>query len=457
MKGFRGWDPEQELLFAASPREWLPQDHLVYCILDVVKQLDLSAIEGRYRHRDARGEKRYHPGMMTALLLYGYATGMPSSRRLERATHEEVAVRLLTGGQHPDHTRISEFRRENLPALAALFVQVLQVCQKAGMVKLGHVALDGTKVKANASKHKAMSYARMLKNERELQAEVEALLRQAEDVDAEEDARYGRGVRGDELPEELRRRETRIARIRKAKAELEAEAAAAREAKERPDKGDETGGSDGDAAKKASLPRHRVKTTREGLPAPTAQRNFTDPESRIMKHQGGYVQGWNGQLVVDEEHQVIVAQALTNQAPDVEHLEPMLDLVKANTGEVPARLTADAGYWSEDNAAVCEREGVEAYIATGRLKHGEVEPSLRGRPPKSLDAKGRMRRKLRTVKGRAVYARRKAVVEPCIGQIKGRGFWRLLLRGLEKARGEWGLIAATHNLLKYYRVVWQPA
>jgi transposase len=448
MKGFRTWNPEQSTLFPVSPREWLPQNHLVYCILDVIEELDISGIEDRYRHRDARGEKAYHPRMMTALLLYGYASGVASSRRLERATHEDVPTRVLTGGQHPDHTRISEFRREHLAELGKLFVQVLRVCQKAGMVKLGHVALDGTKVKANASKHKAMSYERLGKSEQELVAEVNELLKRAEQVDTDEDTRYGRGVRGDELPKELARREDRLARLRQARAELDAEAA-----KKHGTDDDEPPAAPGGSA---SLPRHRIQTTRDGAPAPKAQRNFTDPESRIMKHQGGYLQGYNGQLAVDEQHQVIVAQALTNQAPDVEHLEPMLDLIEACTGARPTRLSADAGYWSKDNAAVCEDRGINAFIATGRLAHGEVQPPVRGRPPKNLDAKGRMQRKLRTKQGKAVYSRRKVIVEPCFGQIKGRGFWRLLLRGIEKARGEWALIATGHNLMKYHRLAWQP-
>lgn len=456
MKGFRPWDPGQNLLFPVSPRDWLPAGHLVYCVLDLVAQFDLGAIEREYLHRDARGEKGYHPAMMTALLLYGYASGVPSSRRLERATYEDVAVRVLTNGQHPDHTRISEFRRVHLKALAKLFVQMLQVCQKAGMVTLGHVALDGTKVKANASKHKAMSYERMAKSERELAAEITSLLERAEQVDRDEDKRYGRGVRGDEVPAELRRREERLTRLRAAKAALEAEAAAAHAAKQQAKGESDTRSTAPSEAAAAPLPRHQVKTTKHGVPAPKAQRNFTDPESRIMKHQGGYIQGYNGQIAVDEKHQVVVAHALTNQAPDVEHLPAMLERIEANTGERPQHLTADAGYWSEANAAVCEKRGIKALIATGRIKHGEKPPPVRGRPPKNLDPKGHMWRKLRTKAGRAVYARRKAVVEPCFGQIKGRGFWKLLLRGLEKAQAEWALITLSHNLLKYYRVAWQP-
>jgi transposase len=454
MKVFRAWDPGQELLFPVSPREWLPQDHVVYCVLDLIEELDLTGIERVYQHRDARGEKGYHPAMMTALLLYGYAIGVASSRRLERATYEDVPMRVLTGGQHPDHTRISEFRRQHLCELAELFVQVLRVCQKAGMVTLGHVALDGTKVKANASKHKAMSYERMVKSERELVAEVDALLERAERVDVEEDVRYGRGVRGDELPEELRRREERLVRLRAAKAELEAEAAAEHGARRGDGDDDRFAGG---APSGGGLPRHRVKTTADGRPAAKAQRNFTDPDSRIMKHDGGFLQGYNGQLVVDEGHQVIVAHAMTNQAPDAEHLVPMMDLVERTAGARPRRLTADAGYWSEANAGTCDDRHIDAYIATGRSAHGHASAPLRGRPPKHLDAKGRMSRKVRTKKGRAVYARRKAVVEPCFGQIKGRGFRQLLLRGLDKVRGEWALMATTHNLLKYYRCAWRPA
>lgn len=259
------------------------------------------------------------------------------------------------------------------------------------------------------------------------------------------------------MPDELRRREQRLERLRAAKAALEAEAAAAHAAKQQDDSHEGSDDAPHGGASGAALPRHQVKTTRHGAPAPKAQRNFTDPESRIMKHQGGYIQGYNGQIAVDDTHQVVVAHALTNQAPDVEHLPAMLERIEANTGVRPHHLTADAGYWSEANAAVCHEHGIDALIATGRLKHGETPPPVRGRPPQHLDAKGRMWRRLRTKAGHAVYARRKAVVEPCFGQIKGRGFWKLLLRGLEKAQAEWALIAMSHNLLKYYRVAWQPA
>ncbi len=313
----------------------------MYCVMNVLRELELSAIERRYHERDGRGERPYHLAMMVALLLYGYATGMPSSRRSERARHEDVAVRVLTGGQHPDHSWISDFRKRHMEELAKLFVQVLRVCQKAGLVKLGHVALDGTKVKANASKHKAMSYGRMVRSEAELAGEVEALLERAERVDAEEDARLGRGVRGDELPEELRRREDRLVRIRAAKAELEEEAAAERERGKRERRGGDPPGS---AAWGGELPRHRVNVTRQGTPHEKAERNFIDLDGRIMKQQGGYLQGYGGHVAVDERCQVIVAHAPTNQAPHVEHLVPMLDRIEDNTGARPRRLSADAGY-----------------------------------------------------------------------------------------------------------------
>lgn len=492
-KTFRPWAPQQDWLLPPSPSEWLPDEHLVYFILDVVAELDLSVILRRYQQKDPRGEKAYDPRMMVALLLYAYCVGVPSSRRIERATYENVAFRVLTGNQHPDHTRISEFRRKNLEALGQLFVQVLRLCQKAGLVKLGHVALDGTKVRANASKHKAMSYDRMQKSSEELQAEVEAMLKRAEAADAAEDEQHGRGRRGDELPEELRRRQGRLERIRAAKKALEAEAAAAKarecreaaqaarkkaaeatakdkaRAEEQARKADErTKAAEENARRKAreagqpepkldepapdEMPAHQVQADAEGNPKPKAQHNFTDPDSRIMKAGGDFVQGYNAQVAVDEAHQVIVAHGVSNQPPDAEHLQPMLHRIAANTGSLPERLSADAGYWSEANANASAEHGVDAYIATEKLKHGEKPPPVRGRPPKNLDAKGRMRRKLRTKKGRSVYSRRKAIVEPVFGQIKAaRGFLRFLLRGLEKVRGEWALICATHNLLKLHR------
>jgi transposase len=474
--------------------EWLADDHLVYFILDIMEQLDLSKINAWARAADARGRRRYHPEMMTAVLVYGYCIGVTSSRRLERATYEDVAFRMLTGEDHPDHTSISEFRRQNLAELAELFIQVLRLCQEAGLVKLGHVALDGSKFKANASKHKAMSHERMKKTEAELRAVVKKLLEEAERIDRQEDELYGRDKRGDELPDELRNRQSRLKKIREARAKLEAEAAAsrARKLKRRADKAKEKAEqAEGDddkeeaeqkarqaelqakiAAKRANrkareanepkpdlkprapdeLPSHQVPSEADGKPTPKAQRNFTDPDSRIMKKGGEYLQGYNCQAVVDASHQVIVGQVVTNQPPDAEHFQPLLNQVRDNCGVSPKKVSADSGYWSEDNDKYAKEQQIDAYIATERLKHNERPPPVRGRAPKDLDAKGWMRRKLRTKRGRETYARRKVIVEPVFGQTKeARGIRRFLLRGLKKVGCEWALICATHNLLKLYR------
>lgn len=437
-KQYRPWAPDQDYLLPPSPREWLPEDHLVYFLLDVIASLDLSAIEQVYQAKDRRGTQPYDPRMMTALLLYGYCVGVRSSRQLERATWEDVGFRVLAGDQHPDHTRIAEFRRVHLKALQGLFVQVLRLCQRAGLVKLGEVSLDGTKMAAQASKHKAMSHQRMVKREAELKAEIEALLAEAETCDEAEDQRFGKGRRGDELPAELARRESRLQKIQEAKAALEAEAANPPE--RAPDE----------------LPRHRVPRDREGQPKPQAQRNFTDPESRIMKRGQEFIQGYNCQVVVDGTSQVILAAEVTNQPPDAEHLRPLMLRVEANCGAQARTLLADAGYWSEQNAAWLAEQGIDGYLATEKLKHGEVPPCPRGRIPNDLDAKGRMRRKLRTKKGRETYARRKTQVEPVFGQIReAQSFGRFSLRGAEQASGEWSLACLAHNLRKLHRAVQQ--
>ncbi|HEX9575070.1 MAG TPA: IS1182 family transposase, partial [Myxococcales bacterium] len=343
-KTFQPYEPEQSLLFPPSPRDWLPEGHLAYFVMDVVRELDLADIKGHYE-KELRGYPPYHPQMMTALLLYGYCSGVASSRKIERKTYEDVAFRVIAAGHHPDHTAISEFRRIHLEALSGLFVQVLQLCRKAGLVKLGHVALDGTKVKANASKHKAMSYERMKEKERELKTKVKALLEAAKNEDAYEDQKYGVSRRGDELPEELQRAKSRLAKIRAAKKALEEESA----------QGPDDGGSGSGSG--TSLPNHRVPATKEGKPTPKAQRNFTDAESRIQKSGDGFVQGYNAQVAVDEEAQIIVAQALTNQPPDVEHLVPMLERVRENCGAMPLTTTADAGYFSEANVLAAQAMG----------------------------------------------------------------------------------------------------
>jgi transposase len=448
-KTYRAYEPKQSFLLPPSPMDWLPSGHLVYFILDVLKELDLRAVHSFYE-KEARGQPPHHPQMMVALLLYAYCIGIASSRKIECRTYEDVAFRVLTGGQHPDHTRISEFRRIHGKALAGLFVQVLRLCRKAGLVKLGHVAIDGTKVKANASKHKAMSYEHMTKKEAELKKKVEELLRAAEQADLEEDAVYGKGMRGDELPAELQRAESRLAVIRRVKAELEAEARQQAEERKAHDDDDEPPA--GTAGGAPSLPLHRIPADKDGVPKPKAQRNFTDPDSRIQKAGNAFIQGFNAQAAVDSANQIIVAQAVTNQPPDAEHLLPMLDLVSANCGRKPTNVSADAGYLSEANLEGVEARGVDPYIAPGRFKHGQTPPASRGRPRAVMTAKERMARKMGTKKGAAVYSRRKVIVEPIFGQIKeARGFRKFAQRGLEKVRAEWALICATHNLLKLFR------
>ena len=497
-KSFRPWQPGQTTLLPPSPSDWLSADHQVYFLLDLVHELDLSAILIPAQGKDPRGEKGFDPRMMTMLLLYAYCTGIVSSRRIERACYEDLAFRVLTGNQQPDHSRISEFRRRNLEALSELFVQILRLCQEAGMVSLGHVALDGTKVQANASKHKAMSHERMLKAEAQLEKEIKKLMRRAEILDAQEDRKYGKGKLGSDLPEELRRRQDRLEKIRQARQALEAEAAAAAardRAKQAADaeaavadaeaadadaseqqklrdkavkaqekaeaatdlaiqKADEAGlepqGLEPQAAD--SMPYRGLAHRADGSPTAAAQRNFTDPDSHIMKSDGNLLQGYNCQAVVDGDHQVIVAMGVSNQSPDPEHLVPMLERTIANTGQIPKTLLGDTGYWSEDNAAACEKRGVDPYIATGRLPHGLPPPPIFGPIPKDLDAKGRMARKLRKKEGREIYAKRKTIVEPVFGQTKeGRGLRRFLLRGLEKVDGEWLLWGTTHNLNKLWR------
>ena len=429
-KTFRPYDPEQQLLLPAALQEWLPEDHLAYFISDLVEHLDLSAITARYQGEE-RGGPPYHPRMMVKVLLYGYCTGVASSRRIARRLHEDIAFRVLAANNTPDFRTISDFRKDHLAALADLFHQVLVLCRQAGLVKLGHVALDSTKVRANASKHKAMSYGRMKEKEAQLKAEVDELLRRAGEVDEEEDRRYGRDKRGDELPEELSFREGRLRRIREAKAALEAEAQAAAEQA---------------AAEGREHP---------GVPDDKTQRNFTDPDSRIMPGPGGrdFQQSYNCQAVVDHEHQVIVAARATGQVSDKGQAVAMTRDTILNTGETPRELSADAGYYSAQAVAELQALGVDPFIAPEKTRHGtRPEPAPRGRIPKGLSARDRMRRKLRTKRGRERYALRMETAEPVFGQIKqGRGFRQFLLRGLEKVNREWLMICAGHNLLKLFR------
>ncbi len=426
-KTFRPYAPDQMLLLPPALQDWLPENHLARFVSDIVDSLDLSAIEDTYE--EERGYPPYHPRMMVKMLVYGLCTGVYSSRRLERALLDSVAFRVLAAGNEPDFRTIGDFRLRHGRALAGLFLQVLELCREAGMVKLGRVAVDGTKIKANASKHKAMSYGRMKKAELDLKEQIAALLGEADRVDHEEDKQYGKDLRGDELPAELARRESRLAKIQEAKKALEA---AARE--------------------KA---RAEGKDPDDTEPPDKAQRNFTDPESKIQKTKDGFIQGYNAQVAVDDTHQVIVAQHVTTAGPDFQQLVPVVENIVKNCGEVPTIVLADAGYWSESNAEAMQARGIDAHIAIRRQKHGEhTSPAPRGRIPAGLTAKERMARKLSTVEGRMHYSRRKAIVEPPFGQIKAaRGFRTFLRRGVQKVSEDWAMICAAHNLLKLYRVM----
>jgi len=456
-KTFRAYNLDQRLLLPPDMRQWLPEGHLALFLLDVVSQLDLTEIMKVYEDGDGRGQPPYHPVMMVTLLLYAYCTGKPSSRRIERATHEEVPYRVVTGDQHPDHDSIAAFRQRHLRALARLFVQVLQLCEVAGLVKLGHVALDGSKVKANASKHKAMSYERMCAKEKELEAEVARLLEQAQQVDAAEDAEYGKGRRGDELPAELARRETRLRKIREAKAALEAAARAQAEqaAEQARAKLAERARYEAETGKKMGGRPPQVPDPAQAQPAPTAQRNFTDPESRIMKDGAtkGFEQAYNAQAVVDSTAQIIVAAAVTQEANDKQQLQPMLEKVKENCGRLPEKASADAGYFNTEQLTDETLSPVDLYVPPDRQKHGKA-PETTAATPAAANASvvDQMRHKLKTAEGRAVYKWRKAIVEPVFGQTKEvRGFRRFSFRGLTKVAAEWDLIALTHNLLKLWR------
>jgi transposase len=453
-KTFRSYEPDQRLLLPPDLREWLPEGHLALFVSDVVDALDLSAIFAAYEGEE-RGQPPYHPAMMVKLLVYAYCTGKPSSRKIERATYEDVAYRVLAADQHPDHDSIAAFRQRHLPALAGLFAQVLRLCQEAGLVKLGHVALDGTKMKANASKHKAMSYERMCAAEQQLEHEVTALLARAEAVDTEEDAQYGPGRRGDELPAELARRESRLAKIRAAKAALEEEARAraAQEAEAARAKIAERERAEGATGEKPAGRPPTVPDPAQARPEPTAQRNFTDPESRIMKDGAtkGFEQAYNAQAAVDAHAQIIVAAGVTQEANDKRQLVPLVTQVEANCGAVPAQVSADAGYFSEANVTAPALAGVDLYVPPDRQKHG-APPTAVSAPPPDAAVSAQMRHKLTTPEGRKVYGRRKAVVEPVFGQMKeGRGFRRFSFRGLRKVTAEWALICLTHNLLKLFR------
>jgi transposase len=443
-KEFRPWKIDEAQLLPPNVQDYVPKDHVSRLIVSLVREaLDLSAILGSYR--SGLGQPPFDPRMMTALLLQGYASGIYSSRRIARAAVERADFMMIVAGDPPDFRTISEFRRRHLKALADLFVQVLKLAEKAGLVKLGHVALDGTKIKANASRHKAMSYDRMKKREAELEAEVDRWLKTAEAADAEEDKLYG-DKRGDEMPDWVADKQRRLEKIREAKAALEAEAKAAAEAesKARTEAEDKR---QAEGRRKTGKPPTPPKAEPDGK----AQRNFTDPESRILKTKDGYIQGYNAQAAVDGAHQIIVAQTLTSSSSDQAQLAPLLDGIRANLGTNPDEVSADAGYCSDANLRTIKRRRIEGYIATGRQKHGTRSATAKtASRPGSLIA--RMSTRLKRAGYRSRYRLRKQIVEPVFGQIKqARGFRQFLLRGIDKVKAEWALICTAHNLVKLAR------
>ena len=432
-KTFRAWDVDQGWLLPPSIHDFVPAGHVAHFVRDTVRALDLSAIVAPYE-REERGYPPYHPVMMTALLLYAYSRGVYSSRRIARACEERVDFMAVTGLQRPDFRTISDFRKRHLAALAGVFVQVLGLCRKAGLVKLGHVALDGTKIKANASKHKAMSYGRMSTAEAALASEVAGWLKQAAESDASEDRRHGTDSRGDEMPDWAADKQKRLEKIRAAKAALEAEARAAAADEEKRQDGKPRPG--------------RKPKPPASVPPDKAQRNFTDPDSRVLLTKDGFIQGYNAQAAVDGANQIIVAHALTNGMSDQGQFAPLLDGIERNTGTTPKEVSADNGYCSEANLALAVAKAITPYIATGRQKHGEATAA--GQRPRGKDSLvAAMRRKLQRGGRRSRYRLRKQIVEPVFGQIKqARGFRQFLLRGLDQVRHEWALICTAHNLGK---------
>lgn len=424
-KTFRPYAPDQMLLLPPSLREWLPEDHPVYFVNDLVETLDLEPILSAYS--EERGYPPYHPLLMSKLIIYGYVRGLRSSRKIQRACVEDVAFRVLAAGQSPDFRTVADFRARHLKALEDFFGQVVHPCRQAGLVKLGHVAVDGTKVKANASKHKAMSYARMKKEEERLQGEIRRWFEECEATDAAEDELYGPDKTGDELPEALADPKRRLQAIQETKAALEAEAQA--KGKQEPDT--------------------------------KAQRNFTDPDSKIMvSGDKAFIQAYNCQAAVDADSQVILVAQVSQQAPDQGQLLPMVEQVTLEQEQVPQKVSADAGYWKGSDIELLEANDIEPFVAPKRMRRSLWRQMTvpRGRIPKGLSRKERMLRKLCTQRGRAQYQKRETSVEPVFGQIKeAQGFRQFLLRGHRKAQGEWSLLRMANNIPKFVRSGWDLA
>lgn len=424
-KTFREYEPDQMLLMPPSLHDWLPEDHLAYFVSDLVERLDLSEIFDSYD--EERGYPPYHPVMMTKVLLYGYAVGIRSSRKLQQATREHVGFRVLCAGNEPDFRTIAAFRARHLKALEGLFGQVLVICAEAGMAKLGHVAVDGTKIRANASKHKAMSYGRMKKERKRLRKQIREYLEGCVELDEKEDELYGADKLGDELPEDLADPVQRLERIEEAMAALEEEAQ-----QEAEDKG-----------------------KGDGKPPDRAQRNFTDPDSRIMKSADkNFIQAYNAQAAVDGEYQVIVAAEVIQQANDKGRLLPMVHEVLDNLELAPEEVSADAGYWVTKDVEAVDWYDIEPVVAPRKIRHTEwrERPTLEGPPPEGLTIRQQMEHQLQTEEGRKKFMKRWVTVEPVFGQVKrAMGFDQFSLRGLEKVSGEWKLVCTVHNLLKLFR------
>ena len=444
---FRDYDQHQSFLLPPSLDDWLPKDHTARFISEAVDEmLDLASVYASYERSD--GAPPYDPKMMLKLLLYAYSTGVTSSREMERRCQIDVAFRWLSANTAPDYRSISRFRRRHLLALDDLFIQVLTLCAEAGLVSLGRVALDGTKLRASASRHKAMSHDRMGPKIEELAAQVAAMLAEAEATDRAEDEEFGEDRRGDELPAELATKEGRLARMRAAKAAIEAEAAAKASAKAAT-KAADNGGDEAAVAEAAEM------AAATATPNPKTQRNFTDPESRMMKTTNGFHYAYNAQTVVDEGSQVVLAAEVTQQATDVDQLFFMIGVTEGNLDaadidDSPEVILADAGYCSEANLQQVADAEINALVATGRIRGKErVSDAPRGRIPNNATQRERMARRLRTKAGRTDYARRKAIVEPAFGQMKVRqAAGHLRLRGLAGAQGEWTLHVICHNLRK---------
>jgi transposase len=427
-KTFREWIPEQATMLPSSVLDFVPPGHRAHFVRDlVVEQLNLEAILVEYR--ELRGMPPYHPVMMTALILYAYSEGVYSSRRIAKACEQRLDFLAITGGQKPDFRTISDFRKRHLKALGKLFSQVLRLCRAAGLAKLGHVALDGTRIAGNASKAETMTYARMKRTEQELAEEIAEWFKRAEREDAEEDAEFGPDRRGDELPEWVTDKQKRLEKLRETKAELEAEAKAEADRRRAEDK--------------EKPARQRARRPITETPSDDEKRNLTDSDSRLLRTMNGYVQGYNAQVAVDAETQVIVGNMLTNSRTDLKHLVPLIEQVEANTDDVVCEISADSGYYSEANLEELHGRAIRGYVATGgRDKQGQ----WRGH----VGVLGReMRARMRRAGRRSRYRLRGQTVEPVFGIMKSaRGFRQFLLRGIEKVEAEWSLLCTAHNLLK---------